>query len=95
VPVRLFRVTRINHGRRSAYYRQEQALPLDAEFPFWRAPWIFAIHGIVGTSIFAIIAALAVVLYFLVNWLAADRISVNNPSFRLAKRSERARPFEV
>ena len=74
MPVRPFRVTRINHGRRSAYYRQEQALPLDAEFPFWRAPWIFAIHGIVGTSIFAIIAALAVVLYFLVNWLAADRM---------------------
>jgi len=29
---------------------------------FWRAPWEFAVHAIVGTCIFAIIAAAAVVL---------------------------------
>ena len=29
---------------------------------FWRGPWEFAVHGVVGTSIFAIIAAFAVVL---------------------------------
>lgn len=50
--------------------------------PFWRAPWEFAIHGIVGTSIFAIIAALAVALDLSIgwletrHWLAPHRISV-------------------
>ena len=44
--------------------------------PFWRAPWEFAVHGIVGTSIFAIIAALAVALDLFVAWLESRRISV-------------------
>jgi len=30
--------------------------------PFWLAPLRFAVHGVVGTSIFAIIAGLAVVI---------------------------------
>ena len=28
--------------------------------PFWRVPWEFAVHAIVGTSIFAIIAVIAI-----------------------------------
>ena len=30
--------------------------------PFWRVPWEFAVHTLVGTSIFAIIAAAAVLI---------------------------------
>ena len=29
---------------------------------WWVAPWEFAVHGIVGTSIFSIIAAVAILL---------------------------------
>jgi hypothetical protein len=28
--------------------------------PFWRVPWEFAVHGIVGTLIFAVIAVFAI-----------------------------------
>ena len=47
------------------------------DIPFWRAPWEFAVHGIVGTAIFAIIAALAVGLDLFVRWLGTSyRVSV-------------------
>ncbi len=37
---------------------------------FWRAPWEFTVHAVVGTIIFAIIAAAAVLLGFAVDKLA-------------------------
>jgi hypothetical protein len=37
--------------------------------PFWLAPWEFAVHALVGTSIFAIIAAAAVALELAVHKL--------------------------
>jgi hypothetical protein len=46
-----------------------QPLGAEVEIPFWRAPWEFAVHGVVGTLIFAIIAALAVALDLAVGWL--------------------------
>ena len=30
--------------------------------PFWRAPWMFAVHAVVGIAIFGIIAVAAVLL---------------------------------
>jgi hypothetical protein len=42
---------------------------------FWEVPWKFAIHGVVGTSIFAIIAAFAVALDFGVHRLEALGVS--------------------
>ncbi len=38
---------------------------------FWRVPWEFAVHGLVGSSIFAIIAAAAVVLDLVLHKLEA------------------------
>jgi hypothetical protein len=49
---------------------------VSAAIPFWRAPWEFAVHGIVGTLIFAIIAAFAVAVELGVGWLEAHRISL-------------------
>jgi len=43
--------------------------------PFWRVPWEFAVHALVGTSIFAIIAAAAVLLDLIVRKLGAYGIS--------------------
>jgi hypothetical protein len=42
----------------------ERAAPSlsDASIPFWRAPWEFAVHALVGASIFGIIAAFAILL---------------------------------
>jgi hypothetical protein len=39
--------------------------------PFWQVPWEFAVHALVGTSIFAIIAAVAVLLEVAVRKLGA------------------------
>jgi hypothetical protein len=35
---------------------------LQSNVPFWHAPWEFAVHALVGTSIFGIIATPAVCL---------------------------------
>jgi len=43
--------------------------PLQPAAPFWLAPWQFAVHALVGTSIFAIIAAVAVALELAVHKL--------------------------
>ena len=50
--------------------------PVQRGTPFWRAPWDFAVHGIVGTAIFATIAAFAVALDMSVRWLAVLNISL-------------------
>jgi len=42
--------------------------------PFWRVPWNFAVHAVVGTSIFAFIAAPAVLLDLAVRRLEAYRV---------------------
>ncbi len=34
----------------------------DKHLSFWRAPWEFAVHAVVGTFIFAVIAVAAVLL---------------------------------
>jgi hypothetical protein len=47
-----------------------------AVLPFWRVPWEFAVHGIVGTAIFAIIAGLAVGLDLAVSRLKAYHVSI-------------------
>jgi hypothetical protein len=52
-----------------------QPVAVQHTFPFWRAPWEFAVHGILGTLIFGIIAVLAVALDVSVGWLEAHRIS--------------------
>lgn len=44
--------------------------------PFWQVPWEFAVHGLVGTSIFTIIAAIAIALDLSVHWLETYKISV-------------------
>jgi|ERR1035438_246668 hypothetical protein len=42
--------------------------------PFWRVPWEFAVHAVVGTCIFAIIAAAAVLLEVIVRGLEGYKI---------------------
>jgi hypothetical protein len=44
--------------------------------PFWQVPWEFAVHGFVGTSIFVIIAGIAIALDLSVHWLETYKISV-------------------
>jgi hypothetical protein len=47
--------------------------------PFWHAPWEFAVHTLVGTSIFTIIAVAAVLLNLGVHRLEAydsDRVII-------------------
>ena len=44
--------------------------------PSWRVPWEFAVHALVGTSIFAIIAAAAVGLELSVRKLQAYGIGI-------------------
>lgn len=41
---------------------EDVSVAVQSGHSFWRVPWDFAIHGIVGTLIFAIIAAFAVAL---------------------------------
>jgi hypothetical protein len=48
--------------------------------PFWRVPWEFAVHGIIGTAIFAIIAGLAVALDLSVGWLETYRVNTHRVS---------------
>jgi len=48
---------------------QAPAVTANALPVFWRAPWDFAVHTIVGTTIFAIIAAPAIGLGMVVNKL--------------------------
>jgi hypothetical protein len=48
---------------------------VQSDLPFWQVPWVFAVHGIVGTSIFSIIAAFAVALDPSVHWLETYPIS--------------------
>lgn len=43
--------------------------------PFWRAPWCFVVHAVIGTSIFAVISGFAVGLDLSVGWLAKHEIS--------------------
>lgn len=43
--------------------------PGQPDVPFWRAPYEFMVHGIVGTLIFAIVAGVAVVLDYAVQRL--------------------------
>jgi hypothetical protein len=43
---------------------------MPAERPFWEVPWRFAVHAVVGTLIFAIIAAFAIALGLVVRWLS-------------------------
>jgi hypothetical protein len=47
----------------------------DAVAPFWQVPLEFAVHGLVGTSIFAIVAVLAIALDLCVHRLEAYKIS--------------------
>jgi hypothetical protein len=39
------------------------------ERPFWEIPWRFAVHAVVGSLIFGIIAGFAIGLGLLVRWL--------------------------
>ena len=55
---------------------EEMAQAHVAVSPFWQVPWEFAVHGLVGTSIFAIIAAIAIVLDLSVHGLETYKISV-------------------
>jgi hypothetical protein len=41
------------------------------EKAFWRTPWEFAVHAVVGSLIFGIIAVPAIGLNALVHWLEA------------------------
>lgn len=43
--------------------------PTPPPMKFWHAPWTFAVHGVVGTCIFLIIAACAVGLAWVANWV--------------------------
>src|ERR1041385_3257553 len=64
-----------DRGPNSVGVEQVAQVALQSGIPFWRAPWEFAVHGIIGTSIFAIIAALAVLLDVSVRWLETYQIS--------------------
>jgi len=44
--------------------------------PFWQVPWEFAVHGLIGTAIFAIIAALAITLDLSVHRLETYKLSM-------------------
>jgi hypothetical protein len=46
----------------SSHNISETVSALEHDAPFWRAPWVFAVHSAVGTCIFLIIAGFAVVL---------------------------------
>jgi hypothetical protein len=52
------------------------AAAADPGVEFWRVPWQLAVHCLVGTLIFAIIAAFAVALDLSVRWLETYRISL-------------------
>ena len=52
-----------------------QPMADQSDIPFWRAPWEFAVHGLVGTLIFAIIAAVAVGLDLSIGQLEGYQIS--------------------
>ncbi len=58
------------------------------ENPFWWAPWIFAVHALVGTSIFSIIAGVSIVLDFGVQEL--QLLGVNGVIFFGLKMAEYA-----
>src|SRR5437016_2191575 len=49
----------------------QASVPPQLVTPFWLVPWEFAVHALVGTSIFAIIAAAAVLLDLAVRKLGA------------------------
>jgi hypothetical protein len=42
---------------------------------FWRVPWEFMVHALVGTLIFGIIGAAAVFIGLIVDWLSTHGIS--------------------
>jgi hypothetical protein len=42
------------------------AVPVKTESPWWRAPWDFAVHALVGTLIFIVIALAAVAIELVV-----------------------------
>jgi len=52
-----------------------RSIAVQPNIPFWQVPLEFAVHGIVGTSVFAIIAALAVALDRAIGWLETHQIS--------------------
>ena len=43
--------------------------------PFWHAPWEFAVHSLVGSFIFLLIAGIATLLDWAVQFLEAHKIS--------------------
>jgi len=54
---------------------EDRSVSVEPKRQFWQVPWDFAVHGIVGTSIFGIIAVFAVVLDVCVRWLETHQIS--------------------
>jgi len=46
------------------------------EEPFWRAPWEFVVHTVLGSLLFVIVAALAVALNVGVHYLEQFKVSI-------------------
>jgi hypothetical protein len=47
----------------------------EGEPRWWQAPWEFAVHALVGTLIFALIAAPAVGINLSIHWLESNGVS--------------------